>query len=374
MEKAIVSGSDRNSSRMTPIQTSVKPNASAAATTDPCASTAWSDTSVDRSIMKQRYIEPYRIVRWWFMIEGFIVSVMNLRDSLLASLVAGIWGFNFVVIDWGMDGVPPLLFLTLRFCVVIVPAVFVLPRPDVPWSTILGIGALMSLGQFAFLYLALDAGMAPGVAALVLQAQVVFTVFIAAMVLRERPRPLQVVGVGIGVVGLVVVAVGRGGDVALAPFGLCLLGALSWGAGNVLSRSSGVVSGLSLTVWSALVVPIPALMLALAIDGPNAVFDGLDAFGWKASVSTPYTGVLASLVGYGIFNTLLSRHRSADVVPFILLAPVRDEFPVTSAVTREDERCAPNGVLHKLVRLRRVLQQVAPDGLVDGACSLPLAS
>ncbi len=36
-------------------------------------------------------------------------GVMSLRDSLLAALVATIWGFNFVVIDWGMDGVPPLV-------------------------------------------------------------------------------------------------------------------------------------------------------------------------------------------------------------------------------------------------------------------------
>ncbi|MEP1124765.1 MAG: EamA family transporter [Ilumatobacter sp.] len=247
---------------------------------------------------------------------------MDLRDSLLASLVAAIWGFNFVVIDWGMSDVPPLLFLAVRFAVVLVPAVFLVPRPDVAWTTILGIGSLMSLGQFVFLYLALDAGMPPGLAALVLQGQVVFTVVIAATVLRERPRPLQVVGVGIGVIGLVVVAVGRGGDVALLPFVLCLLAALSWGAGNVVSRASGVSSGLSLTVWSALVVPIPALVLALATEGPTALVDGLDAFGWTSIVSTLYTAGLASLAGYGIFNTLLSRHRSADVVPFVLLAPV----------------------------------------------------
>ena len=48
---------------------------------------------------------------------------MNRRDSLLAALVATIWGFNFVVIDWGMDGVPPLLFAAIRFAVVVFPAV-----------------------------------------------------------------------------------------------------------------------------------------------------------------------------------------------------------------------------------------------------------
>ena len=115
-------------------------------------------------------------------------------------------------------------------------------------------------------------------------------------------------------------------------------------------------------------------MLALAIDGPNAVFDGLDAFGWKASVSTLYTGVLASLVGYGIFNTLLSRHRSADVVPFILLAPV---VAIAAAAVLLDQ--IPNGaetagavvmiagVLIALRASRTAVQSAQPNQLKPAA-------
>jgi drug/metabolite transporter (DMT)-like permease len=103
---------------------------------------------------------------------------------------------------------------------------------------------------------------------------------------------------------------------------LCVLGALSWGIGNVVSRSAGVVGGLSLVVWSAMVVPVPALLLSLGIDGPAAVADGFAAFGWPAVLSTLYTAGLASLVGYAIFNSLLARNESAYVVPWVLLAPV----------------------------------------------------
>ena len=39
-------------------------------------------------------------------------------------------------------------------------------------------------------------------------------------------------------------------------------------------------------------------------------------------MSTLYTAGLASLVGYGVFNTLLSRNPSSSVVPWVLLAPV----------------------------------------------------
>ena len=260
---------------------------------------------------------------------------MNRRDSLLAALVATIWGFNFVVIDWGMDGVPPLLFVAIRFVVVLVPAAFLLPRPDIAWRTLAAVGVFMSLGQFGFLYVAMDAGMPPGLAALVLQAQVLLTVLIAAGVLRERPSTRQAVGVLIGSCGLVVVALGRGGEVPALALGLCLLGALSWAVGNVVSRASGATGGLALTVWSAVVVPVPLLVLSLLVDGPAAVADGVAAFGWQAAVSTLYTAGLASLVGYGIFNTLLSRNPSAAVVPWVLLAPV---VAMLSAAVLLDQR------------------------------------
>ena len=244
------------------------------------------------------------------------------RDCLLAALVASIWGFNFVVIDWGMEGVPPLLFAAIRFACVALPAVFLVARPDAPWRVVAAVGAFMSLGQFGFLYVSMDAGMPPGLAALVLQAQVVFTILIAAGVLRELPTGTQVAGVLVGAVGLAVVAVGRGGQVSTVALSLCLLGALSWGIGNVISRASGVRGGLSLTVWSAVVVPVPLLALSLAVDGPAAVGDALASFSWQAGVSTLYTAGLASLVGYGVFNTLLSRNPSSSVVPWVLLAPV----------------------------------------------------
>jgi O-acetylserine/cysteine efflux transporter len=272
--------------------------------------------------MQKCYLFSGIIVRWCFLVGITKDGAMNARDSLLAALVATIWGFNFVVIDWGMHDVPPLLFAAARFTVVLLPAVFLVPRPAAPWTTIAAVGTFMSLGQFGFLYLAMDAGLTPGLAALVLQAQVVFTVIIAAGVLRERPTRAQVVGVLLGTAGLVVVAVGRGGQVTAAALALCLLGALSWGIGNVVSRASGVKGGLSLTVWSAVVVPLPLLALAFVLDGPAAVASGLASFSWQAGVSTLYTAVLASLLGYGVFNTLLSRNPSSYVVPWVLLAPV----------------------------------------------------
>jgi O-acetylserine/cysteine efflux transporter len=245
-----------------------------------------------------------------------------LKDQLLAVLVVVIWGTNFVVVDEGLDGVPPLLFVAMRFVVVLLPAVFLVKRPAARWQDVALVGAFMSFGQFGLLYLALAAGMPPGLASLVLQAQVLFTVLIATLSLGERPTRRQVVAIGIGAVGLAVVGFGRSATTPLVALLLTLAAALSWAIGNVLSRRIRSASGLSLTVWSAVWVPVPMFLLSLVVDGPDEVGHALTHLPATAIWATFYTAYLASLVGYGTWNLLLGRHPAAAVVPFALLVPV----------------------------------------------------
>ena len=67
---------------------------------------------------------------------------------------------------------------------------------------------------------------------------------------------------------------------------------------------------------------MPLLGLSLLVDGPAAVGHGLTHLGWDGVLSTVYTAGLCSLVGYAIFNRLLSKYPSGHVVPWVLLAPV----------------------------------------------------
>lgn len=246
---------------------------------------------------------------------------MPLRHTLLALAVVLIWGVNFVVIDVGLADVPPFVFLALRFALVAVPAVFFVKPPKVPWWKLALLSVFMSFGQFALLYLAIAVGMPAGLASLVLQAQVVFTIVLGAVVLRERPSPRQIVGVGIGVAGLAIVGGTHGQGAPLLPLLLTVAAGLSWGIGNIVSRTAKGASGLSIVVWGALFVPIPALLMALLVDGPEGVAAGIAAISLPALASTAYTVVLATLVAYTIWNTLLGLHAPAKVAPFTLLVP-----------------------------------------------------
>lgn len=252
---------------------------------------------------------------------------MNLRDSLLAVLVAVLWGLNFVAIDIGLhpggtDDVPPLLFVAMRFVLVVLPWIFFIRKPDVGWKAVLGVGLFMSAGQFGLLYLSMALGMPAGLASLVLQAQVLLTVLLAAAFLGERPNRRQLAGVVLGVAGLAVVAVGRSAVAPLLPFLIVLAAALSWATGNVIARKAKAASGLGLVVWSGAVVPVPLTALSLLVDGPDAVLATLANLQAPTVLTALYTAVFASLVGYGIWNRLLASHPSSAVVPFTLLVPV----------------------------------------------------
>jgi len=236
-------------------------------------------------------------------------------------LVAVIWGCNFVAIHVGLVDVPPFLFLAIRFLLVAFPLVFFVGRPRAPGRVVIGIGFFMSFGQFGLLYLAMAIGMPAGLAALVLQAQVIFTILIAAGVLGERASRRQAVGAAIGTAGLAIVAWGFHQDAPLVPLLVTVGAALSWAIGNVIVRAAKVASGLSVVVWSALVVPLPALAVSLLVEGPDEISAALGRFGPEAWASTLYTVVLSSPVGYTIFNGLMAKYPAASVVPFILLVP-----------------------------------------------------
>ncbi|HKU11980.1 MAG TPA: EamA family transporter [Sinomonas sp.] len=246
---------------------------------------------------------------------------MKPQHAALAVLVAVIWGVNFVAIEVGLRDVPPLVFVALRFALVAVPAVFFVPKPAVSWRVLAGVGLFMSAGQFGLVYLAMHLGMPAGLAPLVLQSQMFFTILLAAAVLKERPTTAQLAGVGAGAVGLVLVAWGRGAIAPLGPLLLVVLAGLSWGVGNTIARSAKGASGLGLVVWSALVVPAPLLALAAIVDGPPAVVGSFAHLTPEAWLSTLFTVGLSSLVGYSAWNSLLGRYPAAAVVPYTLLVP-----------------------------------------------------
>lgn len=251
---------------------------------------------------------------------------MPLRDRLLAALVAVLWGVNFVAIHFSLEHFPPFFLVALRFLVLAIPTVLFVKWPGVKVRWLLGYGLGFGILQFAFLYAGMSAGMPPGLASLVLQASAPFTVVLAALWLRERLTVMQGVGILIAVAGLGVIAAERAGVSALLPVVLTLFGALGWAFGNICSRQAKPVSPLGLTMWMSVVPPVPLLVLSLLVEGPARIGESLaTAFTLEAlpaMLGLAYTVLLGTVVGSGIWVTLMKRNPSSRVAPFSMLVPV----------------------------------------------------
>src|SRR5205085_1948579 len=79
--------------------------------------------------------------------------------------------------------VPPLLLTALRYVVAAIPAVFFIGRPKVALGILVGYGLAVGVGQFGLLFAAIKLGMPAGLASLVIQLQVFFTVALAVLLL-----------------------------------------------------------------------------------------------------------------------------------------------------------------------------------------------
>lgn len=241
---------------------------------------------------------------------------------LLALAVVTVWGTNFVVIKEALDQFPPLLFGALRFAFVLLPAVFFVKRPAVPWWHLAAYGALIGVGQFGLLYVALNGQIAPGLASVVMQSQVFFTILLSVWIERERVQNLQWASLAFAALGIGIIAWHTDRTTTLLGLGMSLVAALCWAGGNLVARHSGRVNMLSYVIWASLFSAPPLLVLSLVFEGPQAVTDALmhaDAYGWAGVL---WQSVGNTMFGYACWGWLLARHPAATIAPMALLVPV----------------------------------------------------
>jgi O-acetylserine/cysteine efflux transporter len=226
-----------------------------------------------------------------------------------------------VVIRVGLDHLPPLFFAALRFTFVFFPLALFLKRPA-PWRNLAAYGLLIGAGQFGLLFIAMDGRISPGLASLVLQTQVFFTIGLSIVLSGERLKPVQWLALALAVAGIVVILVHT--DAHTTPLGLAiaLLAALCWGVGNHTAKQAGRVNMLAYVAWSSLFALPPLFALAFMVDGWPAIRDGVMRADLATWAAVAFQSVANSMFGYAVWGWLLARHLAATITPMALLVPV----------------------------------------------------
>jgi O-acetylserine/cysteine efflux transporter len=248
-------------------------------------------------------------------------NVMSLKDTMLALLVVLIWGINFSIIKIGLEELPPLLFSALRFALVAVPAVFFIPFPKTSVWNVLGVGLFLGVLKFGCLFFAMKADVSAGLASLLLQAQVFFTIGLSLLLFRERLSRRQLLAVLVATSGFLLFFLNDGQNMTFLGLSLLLLAAFFWSIANLIMKRVEGVQLLHFMVWVCLVPPLPLLLLSYLTEtsAPLELLLAASHETWSALI---YVSFISTLVAFSIWGSLLKSYAAVTVTPFALLVPV----------------------------------------------------
>ena len=260
---------------------------------------------------------------------------LSIVDILLGLSVPLIWSMGIVFAKGAIESFPPILLMTLRFAVTALALVWFVRPPMGQMGKFFVIALISAAIQYSLTFTGL-VGIDASVAALVVQLEVPFLVIIGALFLKEKTDPKKWVGILIAFVGVGLIA----GEPKLGGAWLSLLmvtgGALAWSIGQALVRNLKDVSGMTVTAWVAVFATPQLLVMSLIFESGQLA--ALKSANWVVWTSVLYLGLIMTVVGYGIWYSLVRKHPISLVAPFLLMLPV---FSVIGAQVFLDERLTP---------------------------------
>jgi O-acetylserine/cysteine efflux transporter len=256
-------------------------------------------------------------------------SLTALRPAhvALALLIVAIWGTNFVVIKVGLRDFPPFLFALLRFVFSAVPFLFFVRRPDVALKWLAAYGILLGAGQFGLLYFAMRSDVSPGLASLIIQMQVPFTIALSVALFHEKVAAMAVGGTALAAAGLGLIGWHLDASVTARGVVVVLCAALCWACANAVVKKASLESGhrvdmLAFIAWSSGFAVPPLLLMSLGFEGARHDLQALSAAHLDAWAALAWQVIGNTLFGFAAWSWLLTRYDAAVITPYALLVPV----------------------------------------------------
>jgi O-acetylserine/cysteine efflux transporter len=162
----------------------------------------------------------------------------------------------------------------------------------------------------------------PGIASLLLQTQVFFTIGLSIRFEGERVRAFQWFALLLAGAGAFNVLCHVDGATTAPGVAMMLGAALAWAGGNIAAKRGNPENMLAYVAWSSAFAIPPLFALTFACEGIDAVAAGLrraDMLTWAAVAWQAWGN---TLFGYAAWGWLLARHPAATIAPMTLLVPV----------------------------------------------------
>jgi O-acetylserine/cysteine efflux transporter len=226
---------------------------------------------------------------------------------------------GFVAAKTVLDVLPPILLSALRHTIAGAALVWFIRPPIGSMWRLFGITFVAATLQFCLTYAAMS-HLDVASSALLVQTEVPFAIMIAAVVTRSMPSRMQICGTVLGMVGtLLVFGTPSVRDNYVAALVL-VLASFVWAVGQNMVVTLTRVGPWQLATWMAVFATIQLWPISLVLEGsPLPYLAQLDR--WDIGALS-ILGIGPSIIGYGLWCTLIARHGIVSLAPFLLTIPV----------------------------------------------------
>lgn len=247
---------------------------------------------------------------------------MTRQDSLLLVLLMALWGFNFSVIKLGVNNIDPFLLTALRFSLAVLPLIFFVRRPNVPWRYLMTYGLTFGVGVWGLTTLSVGAGLSGGLASLLLDMSVISSLLVGRYLLKEHVTVSKVLGSLLALLGLGLIIWHQDGTVTPLGLALVLSASVFWSINGLIVKRSGTRAVFAFNIWGMAFAPIPLFVLALCVSGPSSVMQSIADINGSVLFSAAFQAYPTTLLGYWFWNKMIVKYSVSSVAPMTLLVPV----------------------------------------------------
>ena len=242
---------------------------------------------------------------------------MNIKDTLIASLVPIFLGFGFVIAKPAFESFPPILLMGIRFTFAASILVWWFPIPRGYLKKIFIASFIANTLQYSITYTGLNYIEASS-AVLLVQMEVPFGVIFAYFMLKEKPTFRALIGITIAFIGVYILTGSPNLDGKFFGIALTILGSAIWALGQVIVKPlSKEINPIALVAWLALFSGPILISLSAIIDGNTINYLTKASFDhWLIAI---YIGFLMQPITYGCFYYVLKNNPLYKVLPIVTM-------------------------------------------------------
>ena len=242
---------------------------------------------------------------------------MNLKDTIIASLVPIFLGFGFVIAKPAFESFPPILLMGIRFIFAASILIWWFPIPKGYLKKIFLASFIANTLQYSITYTGLNL-IDASAAVLLVQTEVPFGVIFAYFMLKEIPTLRALIGISVAFVGVYILTGSPNLDGKFIGIALTILGSAIWALGQVIVKPlSKEINPLALVAWLAFFSGPILIGFSNFFEGNSLNYIKNASFNhWMIAI---YIGFIMQPITYGCFYYVLKNNPIYKVLPIVTM-------------------------------------------------------